>query len=93
MALLRRQCRSSSVEGIPLSECVELLDISPTDFTCAGSEMRPSPEGDYSGYKYVVVEIDEAEADKDWKPGIYAVRMPPHDVYARIHPTSTSSRS
>jgi hypothetical protein len=36
----------------------------------------------------VVVEIDEAEADQEWKPGIYDVRMPPSEVHARIHPAS-----
>src|SRR5882672_1605980 len=78
---------------LPLSNCEELLDLSPVDYLC-GLESTPhfgefggNNLGTVAGYRHVIVEVGEVDAaagGRGWKPGFYRVRMSPAAVYDKL---------
>lgn len=76
---------------ISLRECQQKLYLRPSDYRWPLSEVphfgSPNEDGTILGYKHVVVEVSETEAEdggRGWSPGRYLVRMPPDEVYNRL---------
>lgn len=85
---------------ISLAECQQTLDLRPTDYRWPLSEVphfgNSDEERTILGYKHVVVEVSETEAQDDgddWQPGRYLVRMAPDVVYDRLGLASISGKS
>lgn len=74
---------------LPLPEVIKLFDLRPDDFS---SDLDTPPHFGavgrnltFAGYKYVVVEVDRAEArQENWKPGFYKSRIRPGDAFGRL---------
>jgi hypothetical protein len=68
--------------------CEEALGLSPVDYFCT-REQFVAPKDQERGlhFTHVVVEVSPDEAasyGKDWKPGIYTLRMAPADVHRKL---------
>lgn len=74
---------------LPISEAIALFELRRDDFV---SDLEVIPrfgltdrDLTFTGYKYIVVEIETNEArQKKWTPGFYKSRIKPDEAYRRL---------
>ncbi len=74
---------------IPLDDAARILDLEPQHYLTELSRTPrfgdPARDMAFFGYRHVVVEVGEDEAQADWRPGFYRSPLPPAEAFLRLH--------
>jgi hypothetical protein len=84
----RRATSGEQWADVPVSDAVSLFALKPTHFL---TPLAITPrfadtnlDLTWAGYKHIVVEIEEQEANKNWKPGFYRSPVKPAEAFKRL---------